>query len=134
MDQEQDNDGCAKRRRLDELFADMPHLSTTMKARLLHERLNAREPHDQTDTPELPNEAYVRDVGARGARITPESAKGIKPTPADSEPMSLQEAARLLQNPMLSKFADPWTKERLHALREQVLSSWSIPLPDPDTQ
>jgi anti-sigma factor RsiW len=130
MEYEQDNESRAKRKRLDELFADMPHLSTTMKARLLHERLNSQIPLDPASAPELPHEAYVRDVPARGPRPAQEPAERPKPAPAVSRPISLQEAARLLQNPLPSGYSDAWTLERLHALREQVLRKWRSALPD----
>ena len=41
-----DLNGDAKKRKLDELFADEPYLSPTMKARLLHEKLQQAEERD----------------------------------------------------------------------------------------
>jgi hypothetical protein len=133
MEHEQDHESSAKRKRLDELFADMPHLSTTMKARLLHERLNTQGPLDPSSAPELPQEAYVQDVTVRGSRPSPGSENAQRPAPAISKPMNLGEAARLLQNPLLMGYSDAWTKERLHALREQVLRMWRITLPGQDS-
>lgn len=130
MEHEQDNESSAKRKRLDELFADMPHLSTTMKARLLHERLKPQVPLDPASATELPHEAYVRDVPARGPRPAQGPVDRPKPAPAISRPISLQEAARLLQNPMPSAYSDVWPLERLHALREQVLRKWRSVLSD----
>lgn len=57
------NDRESKRRKLDELFADEPFLSPTMRARRLHEKLQQLQDGDRA-AQGLPTEAYVVDRNA----------------------------------------------------------------------
>lgn len=89
-----------KRRRLDELFADEPYLSPTMKARRLHEKLNEQA----GDFPELgasqaaqglPAEAYVRSAPERPE---PAAAPAAIPEEAGAPAVSLIDAAIFLRS------------------------------------
>jgi len=68
MDREQSQNGN-KRRKLDELFADEPYLSATMKANRLHEKLKMLEEQERA-AQGLPTEAYVVDRNSSPDRLT----------------------------------------------------------------
>lgn len=69
MDQEQSQNGN-KRRKLDELFADEPYLSATMKANRLHEKLKMLEEQERA-AQGMPTEAYVVDRNLSSERLAP---------------------------------------------------------------
>ena len=76
----------ARRKRLDELFADEPHLSPTMKARRLHEKLEAAQACHTGWVPTVPplpvsvTEPKTRTVSlARAAEILRTSADWTMP-------------------------------------------------------
>jgi hypothetical protein len=120
-----------KRRRLDELFADEPFLSPTMKARRLHEKLN-EQTGDASDVGAsqaqgLPAEAYVRSVPER-----PELRldNGVDPLQAQQNAgapaVSLIDAAiylrsRGLQAPRTVGIA---ARDNLTRFRDTLLVSW----------
>lgn len=68
MDREKSQNGN-KRRKLDELFADEPYLSATMKANRLHEKLKMLEEQERA-AQGLPTEAYVVDRNSSPERLT----------------------------------------------------------------
>lgn len=115
-----------RRRKLDELFADEPYLSATMKARLLHEKL-AGEESGFPPLPEIPKQAHVSP-----APQTPV----MPPTPAlveDGEPhLSFRMAAAMLNQPDGSGATESHLADRLRAFRETELAQWLAYLPRED--
>jgi hypothetical protein len=119
-----------KRRKLDELFADEPYLSTTMKARRLHEKLQEFEARDHTA---LPVQAFVSIPPALAEREIVER-QVIEARPAyvpEKARLSFAQAAELLRESpsqlrarALQGLMDAETADRLIRLREQVLMQW----------
>lgn len=121
-----------KRRKLDELFADEPFLSTTMKARRLHEKLRQYH-HAELDAEQLlPTEAFVQDRPARS-----HSAGGYssdRTTGLEEEAVSLSVAASYLraQRVGISPEGEQMSAalaERLLRFRDEVLPEWLKGMP-----
>lgn len=101
-----------RRKRLDELFADEPHLSPTMKARRLHEKLNGFDA--QTD---LPARAFVPDT---------------RPIPAQNtllQPLSWQTCEAYFHGRYEASLMDEETARRLHEWGRGTLREWLRRLP-----
>ena len=98
----------ARMKRLDELFADEPHLSPTMKARRLHEKMDANaagKAQKAPVVPPLPPTFGTQTVSlARAAEILRHSAEWT--APPDAETM------------------------RLFRFRETVLTQWLADAPE----
>ena|SRR5579862_6017439 len=123
-----------KRAKLDELFADEPFLSPTMKARRLHEKLNGfgngNGGHaNRADS--LPTEAWVQSAPVRPEaerkilRVEQEP-RNVAPS-ASVQPVSLSEAAAFLRSTRgigREPNIDPWSASRLLALRDGPLTAW----------
>lgn len=86
-----------RRRKLDELFADEPFLSPTMKARRLHEKLNTMriEEQGQQAAQGLPTEAYVQSAPEWPAADDPLPLPSPLPTPPASYTPQMPPAAPL---------------------------------------
>jgi hypothetical protein len=117
-----------KRRRLDELFADEPFLSPTMKARRLHEKLNEQA----GDFPELgasqaaqglPAEAYVRSVPEKRDPVDPAAAN---PQEAVAPAVSLIDAAIFLRSGghQAPRTVGAAARENLARFRHTHLAMW----------
>jgi hypothetical protein len=100
-----------RRRKLDELFADEPFLSPTMKARRLHEKLNGAPPAS-----EVPTVAYVRDP----ATIAPVGPGGT---------ISLAEAAAYFRSNGEMGRVNESQALRLRRLQDNILNVWLLGLP-----
>ncbi|HXG23281.1 MAG TPA: hypothetical protein VNJ09_01905 [Chthonomonadales bacterium] len=121
-----------KRRKLDELFADEPFLSTTMKARRLHEKLRQYH-HAELDAEHpLPTEAFVQDRPARSHAAGGYS--GDRTIGVEEEAVSLSVAAGYLRarragiSPEGERISAA-IAERLQRFRDEVLSEWMKGLP-----
>lgn len=119
--QESDDGHEPRKRRLDELFADEPWLSPTMRARRLHEKIREAEngilPVVDEGTQGLPAEAYVKSV--KPAPTLPEATAmedGI-----DRGSVSLADAAQFLRG---KKSLPEAGEKRLRAFRDAHLYSW----------
>jgi len=125
-----------KRRKLDELFADEPFLSPTMKARRLHEKLHdqveERVPEKKTEpaSQELPTSAYVRSASEQPA---PQSGPQLSETYwADSQggapprTVSLVDAAIFLRSKgaQVPRTVNVQAQTRLTAFRDGSLKNW----------
>jgi len=110
------NNGGDKRRRLDDLFADEPFLSPTMKARVLCDKMREQEMAENASTPLFGNLADEPRVSI----------------PVDADGMiSLEDAAAFLRTsppPMrvapISNGAVMEPGIRLVFFRDQVLNGW----------
>jgi hypothetical protein len=121
-----------KRRRLDELFADEPFLSPTMKARRLHEKLDEQA----GDFPDLgasqaaqglPAEAYVRSVSERPEPAPlPVAPSGITPD-AGAPAVSLIDAAIFLRShgQQAPRTVGSAARENLIRFRDMQLLTWA---------
>jgi hypothetical protein len=121
-----------KRKKLEELFADEPFLSTTMKARRLHEKLRQLNPANLDDEQPLPTEAFVPDRPARSLSAG-EWSRGHKDSVRE-DTVSLSVAANFLRAQKAgSSPENEWMStalaERLLRFREEVLSKWVQGLP-----
>ena len=102
----------ARNKRLDELFADEPHLSPTMKARRLHEKLEAAQANNAGWVPVVPP-------------LPPPDAAEPK-----TQAMSLQRAAEILRT------SADWTATtdveiaRLFRFRDTALTQWLAAAPE----
>jgi len=105
-----------RRRRLDELFADEPHLSATMKARRLHEKLRELEGEPDLAAQGLPATAYVGSLpgSARSAEV-PRVER-----PVGGSLLTLEQAASLCRGGS----RDGASSERIARLRQAVLEPW----------
>jgi hypothetical protein len=119
--QEPDDGHEPRKRRLDELFADEPWLSPTMRARRLHEKIREAEngvlPVVGEATQGLPAEAYVKSV--KPAPTLPEAtdlADGL-----ESVSVSLVDAAQFLRG---KKSLPEVAEKRLRAFRDAQLYGW----------
>lgn len=99
--------GDGRRRRLDELFADEPFLSPTMKARRLHDKMTARRVGESPPDP-LAQIAYV-----------PRPAQ--RPAPAAQPSYTIAQAAAELR---AADQRGAGTDPVLQRLAHEVLASW----------
>ena len=134
---EQSLDAETRRRRLDDLFADEPYLSTTMKARRLHEKLQELRAREQA-VQEPPTDASLRerspyseaeDSGPAGPRQAP----GADGRTQAAERVSLARAAEYLRVGTSPGQMEPPYAARLLHFREQVLMKWLEGAPEKET-
>lgn len=134
---EQDDDTSSpRRRRLDELFADQPFLSPTMKARRLHEKLYEQSAEDASrqaspETQGLPSEAYVRSVADcfdRLERTDTCNAPYSRCQDKAASPVTLIDAAIYLRSKgsQTPRTVSVGAQERLTAFRDSALKMWVI--------
>jgi hypothetical protein len=133
---EQDEEPSSpRRRRLDELFADEPFLSPTMKARRLHEKLNERLNEPPGDSPNdasrptqgLPSEAFVRSVPEWPTQPAASASPGLRSASvSDAAPVSLIDAAIFLRSKgkQAPRTVSIPAQEKLAAFRDATLTSW----------
>lgn len=117
--------GDSRKRRLDELFADAPYLSPTMKARLLAQKLGEEEP--AADPPALPETAFVADVSLPEPR--PERAADDGPAISSGGQTDLRSAAGFLRAGCPPGRLDPKVASRLIRFRSEVLEEWLRAVP-----
>jgi hypothetical protein len=132
-EQEDDSSG-PRRRRLDELFADEPFLSPTMKARRLLEKLNEQSADNapgqaSPETQGLPSEAYVRSAPERSVRresAQPRFTPGAEPHGKAVPTVSLIDAAIYLRSKgsQTPRTVSMEAQGRLAAFRGSVLETW----------
>ena len=95
----------ARNKRLDELFADEPHLSPTMKARRLHEKLEAAQASPAGWVPAVPP--------------LPDFVAEPKP-----QTVSLAQAAEILRAGVGWTAPNDTTVARLFRFRDTTLTQW----------
>ena len=100
----------ARNKRLDELFADEPHLSPTMKARRLHEKLAAAQGNSADWVPVVPP---LPDTTALKAQT-----------------VSLGEAAEILRAGADGTAPTDATMARLFRFRDTTLTRWLADAPE----
>ncbi len=106
-----------RRRKLDELFADEPYLSATMKARRLHEKMNDHGGNGGLG--EIPTKAYVESPPRPALSREPRRPQ------EQGEPMvSLQMARSYLRDGGGSADLDSDLSERLRAFKTGELAQW----------
>lgn len=123
------NEGETRRRKLDELFSDEPHLSTTMKARRLHEKCPARPPArggpiapaSLPGAPDAGGGETWQGAGRTGPAVPDREAPDLRGT------LSLEAAAGYLRGH--TGPAPPDRREDLLRLRERVLRLWRVHAP-----
>jgi|SRR5579871_236598 len=123
---EQPLDAEARRRRLDDLFADEPYLSTTMKARRLHEKLQELRAREQA-VQEPPAEAHLLDRSSADAEadyLLETSGQTSGERLQVTERVSLNGAAEYLRAGVGPGQPEPPYAARLLHFREQVLMKW----------
>lgn len=134
-DLQQPLDPTIRRRKLDELFADEPYLSPTMKARSLHQKLE--QAHGKpgahadltllTGLPPSPEPRLSRPDMARPLAVEaapPRNGAAVEP-PRPHRLLSLIEAAACLRQSAVGKGKAPGPdSERLRRFRENVLLKW----------
>jgi hypothetical protein len=124
------NDSDPRRRKLDELFADEPFLSPTMKARRLHEKLQKMEEQEDGATVDLPTEAYVMRPPIRRVQAS-EFDSGSGRLSAPTTTVSLSQAAEFYRaESAVSSSIDPACADSLIRFRDQVLKTWLEGLPE----
>ena len=101
----------ARMKRLDELFADEPHLSPTMKARRLHEKLDADAAGKTRGIPIVPP--------------LPKLEAGI-----GTQTVSLTRATEILRNSAAWTAPTDAETARLFRFRETVLLQWLADAPE----
>lgn len=121
-----------KRRKLEELFADEPFLSATMKARRLHDKLRQYY-HAELDAEQpLPTEAFVQDRPARahsaGGYSCDRTIGGEEEVASLSVAASYFRALRAGISPEGEQMSAA-TAERLRRFRDEVLTEWLKGLP-----
>jgi hypothetical protein len=122
-------DGQPKQRKLDELFADEPFLSPTMKASRLHEKLQEMETRGEA-AQGLPTEAFVAARPPGPARSEGENNSAALLLPAN-EMVGLVDAADYLRASFAVRRAwsaqgriSPGCAARLHKFHEGTLVQW----------
>ncbi|HZT43760.1 MAG TPA: hypothetical protein VFA07_16455 [Chthonomonadaceae bacterium] len=134
---EQSLDAEIRRRRLDDLFADEPYLSTTMKARRLHEKLQELRAREQA-VQEPPTDARLRErsspPGAENSdpALLPEES-GVDERSQAVDRVSLVRAAEYLRAGTSPGQLEPPYAARLLHFREQVLMKWLECAPEKET-
>ncbi len=119
-------DGLPKRRKLDELFADEPFLSPTMRASRLHEKLQEMEARGES-TQDMPTEAFVAARPPGTARPGGEDDMLLRA----NEMVGLAEASEYLRASFAVRRAwsaqgriSPGCAARLHKFHEGTLVQW----------
>lgn len=138
---EQSLDAETRRRRLDDLFADEPYLSTTMKARRLHEKLQELRAREQavqepsTDASLRERSSYLESEGSDAASLLEASsqAPGAGERLQGTERVSLARAADYLRAGVGPGQLEPPYAARLLHFREQVLMKWLEGAPEKET-
>ncbi|HSV73739.1 MAG TPA: hypothetical protein VLH79_08270 [Chthonomonadales bacterium] len=116
--------GDPRKRRLEELFADAPHLSPTMKARLLSQKLG--DEVSTSESPGLPDAALIADMSVASTRV--ERADG-GPAISSGAHADLRAAAGFLRAGCPPGRLDPKVASRLIRFRADVLQEWLRLLP-----
>lgn len=127
-DRQQPFNEDVKKRRLDELFADEPYLSATMKARRLHEKLEEFESRDGA-VQELPREAFVADLSARPGPLNDEAAERDALRPQQMLRLPAAKEYLRARPGVLEAYADRGILDqevaaRLRRFRDEVLPKW----------
>lgn len=131
MDQNYDRDGNGDRsRRLDDLFADDPHLSVTMKARLLHQKLREQEERNSREAQGLPTEAFVSSLPVTNAAPLVDDEESGPAFAAPVQPIDLNKAAGFLRAGCPPGRLPMDVAARLMRFREERLNRWLLDLPD----
>ncbi len=124
-----------KRRKLDELFADEPFLSPTMKARRLHEKLTQQTQQSEGSNADraaqgLPTEAYVRSITEKlssgGAAHAGDATQMDEQADTAVRPVSLVDAAIFLRSKgaQVPRSVGVPARARLLDFRDHSLNTW----------
>ena len=132
-----------RRRRLDDLFADEPYLSTTMKARRLHEKLQELRAQESTGRG-APTETLTRDRSAFDQTasnvLTTEAIRRqslawqAPAAPVDPNRLTLARAAAYLRAGDQTDEDEPAYAPRLQRFRAEVLTEWLEAAPEREDQ
>jgi hypothetical protein len=118
-----ESDDLQRRRKLDELFADEPFLSPTMKARRLHEKIQGYQ--EQNGAAQgLPTRAFVLD---RGNNASHSDSHPKKERAEGNIPFS---AAVDYYRELGQVFTSVDVQNRLIKLKGTVLMTWAKRMPD----
>jgi hypothetical protein len=112
-------EGDSRRRKLDDLFADEPFLSPTMKARRLHEKLQEMQNKDAIDANGLPAAACVGEIPPMLSRTEMPEPIAV---PTNEGAISLTAARRLYRQEKDGPVNG--TPDRLSKLKDTLLSKW----------
>ena len=132
-----------RRRRLDDLFADEPYLSTTMKARRLHEKLQELRAQENsgrgapTETLSRERSAFAypsSDVLSAEALRRQAVAWQAPSAPVDPNRLTLARAAEYLRAGDQSDEDEPPYGARLQRFRAEVLTEWLEAAPEREDQ
>ncbi len=111
-------EGDPRRRKLDDLFADEPFLSPTMKARRLHEKLLELQNREDINAQGLPSSAYVGEMPPMMSR-----SEMVEPVAAVSQGfIGLSAARKLFRQYSGGNRAD--RGDKLGRLKDSVLDPW----------
>jgi hypothetical protein len=137
MNQRHEEEEPGKRKRLDELFADEPFLSPTMKARRLHEKLSQQsaglDAGDTTIGQGMLREAFVQ--AQSDSAVKPELNRAPfneQHQEQASTPVSLIDAAIFLRSrgTQAPRSMSAAAQQNLTAFRDNALLSWLRPIQD----
>ena len=112
-------DSESRKRKLDDLFADEPFLSPTMKARRLHEKLQELQTRDVIDAGGLPSAACVGDISPMLSRtevnepVVVQTSEGF---------VSLTAARRLYRQETVATPREG--SDKLTKLKDNLLNKW----------
>jgi len=119
---------------LDELFADEPFLSATMKARRLHEKMQELEEQEEGAAQGMPFQAFVREVSPAPALSSNGfSHAAAAAPPREEEMIRLHEAADYLRAGSERSRVSPACAERLLHFRDETLVKWLESVPERET-